>query len=94
MLFSAPECRAVLLDLRAGDELGEHSVHERATIQVVAGDVSISCGDGTVEAAAGTLVTFPPGERHSLRALGDARILLLLAPWPGEAHYAPGDGPR
>jgi quercetin dioxygenase-like cupin family protein len=91
VLFSTPECRAVVLDLRAGDELGEHSVRERATIQVVSGSVAVSCNGGTVEAGAGTLVTFAPGERHSLRAAEEARILLLLSPWPADSHYAAGE---
>jgi quercetin dioxygenase-like cupin family protein len=91
VLFSADECRAVVIDLRAGDALGEHSVRERATIQVVSGSIAISCNGETVEAGAGTLLTFPPGQRHSLRAAEDARILLLLAPWPADTHYAAGE---
>jgi quercetin dioxygenase-like cupin family protein len=88
VLFSTPECRAVVIDLRPGDELGEHSVRERATIQIVSGSVAITGGGQTVTAEAGTLVTFAPGERRSLRAEGDARVLLLLAPWPASSHYA------
>jgi hypothetical protein len=29
-------------------------------------------------------------ERHALRSDGGARVLLLLAPWPGEGHYRGG----
>jgi quercetin dioxygenase-like cupin family protein len=94
VLFSTPECRAVVLDLRPGDQLGEHSVRERATIQVVSGSVTIVNGDHAVEAGAGTLVTFAPGERHSLRASGEARLLLLLSPWPADSHYAAGEDAR
>ena len=94
MLFSTPECRAVVIDLRAGDELGQHSVRERATIQVVSGSVTIVTGGQAVEAAASTLVTFAPGERHSVRAAADARILLLLSPWPADSHYAAGEAAR
>lgn len=86
VLFSSDECRAVVIDLRAGEELGEHSVHERAVLQVVAGDVTI----GGRECGAGTLVTFAPQERHSVTATSDARLLLLLAPWPGAGHYPEG----
>jgi hypothetical protein len=32
VLFSAPECRAVVIDLRAGEELGDHRVRERALV--------------------------------------------------------------
>jgi|SRR3954447_3562114 redox-sensitive bicupin YhaK (pirin superfamily) len=86
VLFSSDEARAVVIDLRAGEQLGEHSVHERAVLQVVSGQVSI----GGQECEAGTLVMFAPNERHAVAALSDARLLLLLAPWPGQGHYADG----
>jgi quercetin dioxygenase-like cupin family protein len=92
VLFSTPECRAVVIDLRAGEELGEHEVRERAVVQVVSGSVTVSDGAGSGGAAeAGTLVTFAPKERHSVRAETDARLLLLLAPWPATDHYRPGE---
>jgi hypothetical protein len=31
-------------------------------------------------------VYLPPRERHEVRALTDARVLLLLTPWPGPGH--------
>jgi quercetin dioxygenase-like cupin family protein len=90
VLFSAPECRAVVIDLRAGEELGEHEVRERAVLHVVAGRVAITDGGGAGETIeSGTLVTFAPHERHAVRAEEDARLLLLLAPWPAPDHYPP-----
>ena len=86
VLFSSPECRAVVIDLQNGEELGDHHVRERAVVEVVAGRISIECSDETVECETGTLVTFDPGESHLLRALADARLLLLLAPWPAAKH--------
>jgi quercetin dioxygenase-like cupin family protein len=86
VLFSSPECRAVVIDLQSGEELGDHHVRERAVVEVIAGRVSIECSEETVECEAGTLVTFDPGEHHTVRALADARLLLLLAPWPAEQH--------
>ncbi len=82
VLFSSPECRIVVLDLADGQALGDHRVRERAVVEVVSGRVSIEAGGETVECEAGTLVTFDPGERHSVRGLSDARLLLVLAPWP------------
>jgi len=29
---------------------------------------------------------FDPKERHEVRAKTDTRLLLFLAPWPGEGH--------
>jgi quercetin dioxygenase-like cupin family protein len=82
VLFSCPECRAVVIDLQRGEELGDHRVRERAVVEVIAGRVSIACSEETVECEAGTLVTFDPGEHHTVCALAEARLLLLLAPWP------------
>ena len=87
VLFSAPEARAVLIDLNAGDEMGEHRVHENALLQVVSGRVELN----GIACDAGTLVTFPPGETRSARALEPSRLLLVLAPWPGANHFHDGE---
>lgn len=91
MLFSAPECRLVVLDLQRGEELGEHHVRERAVVEVVYGAVAIQLAGIAVDCAAGTVITFDPGERHAVLALADARLLLFLAPWPDAQHYAQGE---
>ena len=33
------------------------------------------------------MVRFEPDERHALRSERGARVLMLLAPWPGDGHY-------
>jgi len=86
VLFSSPDCRAVVIDLQTEEELGDHHVHERAVLEIVAGRVSIECSEETVECETGTLVTFDPGEHHAVRGLADARLLVLLAPWPAAEH--------
>jgi quercetin dioxygenase-like cupin family protein len=91
VLFSTPECRAVVIDLSEGDQLGEHSVHERASLQVVSGEVTVVAAGSEIACSEGTLLVFDPGERHAVRATGGAaRVLLMLAPWPGEGHYPDG----
>jgi len=32
-------------------------------------------------------VRFEPNQRHALPSERGARVLLLLAPWPGDGHY-------
>jgi quercetin dioxygenase-like cupin family protein len=59
-------------------------------LQVVNGRVEVSAGAAAVTCESGTLVTFAPGERHSVTARGDARVLLMLSPWPGTGHFAAG----
>jgi quercetin dioxygenase-like cupin family protein len=91
VLFSRPECRAVLIDLNEGDELGDHRLHESAIVEVVSGRVGLTAGDLGVECDAGTLLTFDPGETRRLRARAPSRVLLVLSPWPGPGHFHPGE---
>ena len=87
VLKSEDEARAVLIGLDAGEELGDHQVKEHAWLLVVAGSVRIASADGQIEASAGTLAHFEPDERHSVASDEGAKILLLLAPWPGPGHF-------
>ena len=91
VLLSEDNARAVLVGLDAGQELGDHQVKEHAWIVVVDGAVRIGSGGEAVDAGVGTLVHFEPDERHYVASDGGAKILLLLAPWPGEGHYRGGD---
>ena len=86
VLHSEGEGRTILIALPAGEALQEHQVHERAWLLVVDGEVELS-GDGqSATADLGTLAIYDPNERHEVRATRDARLLLLLAPWPGLGH--------
>ncbi|MGE5689382.1 MAG: hypothetical protein ACM33B_02380 [Pseudomonadota bacterium] len=94
VLASADGSRAVLIVLSPGQELGDHEVKERLWLTVVEGSVTIEAAGDRVQAGIGTLATFDPQERHAVRSDRGARLLLLLAPWPGEGHYRGGDTPR
>jgi quercetin dioxygenase-like cupin family protein len=90
VLETADGARAVMLAISAGQELREHEVKERAWVTVVDGRARIECSGETIDGGPGMFVTFAPSERHSIASDGGARILLLLAPWPGEGHYRGG----
>ena len=77
----------MLVALEPGQELGDHQVKENAFVLVVDGTAAIETADDALDADAGTLVFFEPNERHSVSSANGARILLFLAPWPGEGHY-------
>jgi quercetin dioxygenase-like cupin family protein len=81
------EGRVVLLALAPEQELGEHQVKEGALILVVDGDARVEAGSTFVDARAGDLFRFDPDERRTVTTDGGARLLLVLAPWPGEGHY-------
>src|SRR5262245_49546300 len=87
VLYSQDEGRAVLVALEPGQELGDHQVKEHAFVAVVDGSAQVESGGEVVEAGAGCLFHFRPDERHSVSSQSGARLLLFLAPWPGEGHY-------
>ncbi len=87
ILSSTPEARAIALDLRAGEGLPDHEVHERAWFVVLDGDVEFAGAAGDpVLGSSGLLVELAATERHEVVARSDARLLLLLTPWPGKGH--------
>jgi quercetin dioxygenase-like cupin family protein len=87
VMHSTDEARAVLIGIAPGQELGDHQVFERAYMVVVDGRVQIDAGGDSLEAGPGTLVRFEGKERRRVSSADGARLLLLLAPWPGEGHY-------
>lgn len=86
VLRSDSESRAIAIHLPAGEELQEHQVHERAYLLVADGEIEISQNSQSVTGGPGFLSHFEPNERRTVRALRDARLLLVLAPWPGVGH--------
>jgi quercetin dioxygenase-like cupin family protein len=87
ILSTTDSARAIVLDLQAGENLGDHQVHERAWVVVLDGEVEISSATGqSVTGGTGLMVQFAPAERHEVAATSDSRLLLLLTPWPGEDH--------
>jgi mannose-6-phosphate isomerase-like protein (cupin superfamily) len=84
--------RVILLALPEGELLQEHEVREHALLFLLEGGLAVSAGDSSAEVSAPALVRFDPAERHEVRATSDARLVLSLAPWPGDGwhdHHAP-----
>ena len=92
VLFSTPDVRGVVVDLAAGEEMGEHRVRERAVVQVLRGSIDVTTEGSTDACPAGTLVLFEPRELHAIRASAQSQLLLILAPWPAPDHYRPEEG--
>jgi quercetin dioxygenase-like cupin family protein len=87
VLRSDDAARAVLISLEPGQALGEHQVKEHALVTVLDGTVRVAAGGETVDGGVGSCFYFDADERRSISSDAGARILLLLAPWPGEGHY-------
>jgi quercetin dioxygenase-like cupin family protein len=86
VLRSDEETRAIAIHLPAGEELQEHQVHERTYLLVADGEIEVAQDGQTVTGGAGFLSHFEPNERRTVRARSDARLVLVLAPWPGVGH--------
>jgi quercetin dioxygenase-like cupin family protein len=87
VLRSDGAARAVLVSLEPGQALGDHQVKEVALVSVVEGTVRVESAGKTVEGDTGSFFSFDADERRSISTDTGARILLVLAPWPGEGHY-------
>ena len=86
VLRSDDETRVIAINLPAGEALQEHQVHERAWLVVADGEIEVRQGDQTESGGPGFLAHFDANERHEVRATSDARLVLILAPWPGAGH--------
>ena len=73
----------VLLVMKEGDRLDEHSARGPITLSVHEGRIRFSAADEDVEAEAGTVLACDAGVRHSVEALGDAVCLLNVATGSG-----------
>ena len=69
----------VLLVMKEGDRLDEHSAPGPITLSVHEGRIRFLAGDEDVEAEAGTVLACDAGVRHSVEALGEAVCLLNVA---------------
>lgn len=92
-ILATNDARAIIVNLPAGESMPDHQVHEHAWVTVVSGEIEMTelAGGAKVRGSAGQLFHFEPRERHRVDAITDARLLLLLAPWPGAGH--PGETP-
>src|SRR5581483_11620865 len=83
VLRSDEETRAIAVHLPSGEELKEHQVHERTYLVVADGEIEVSHDAESVTGGVGFVAQFDPNERRTVRALSDARLVLVLSPWPG-----------
>jgi quercetin dioxygenase-like cupin family protein len=90
-LVRTQDLRVVLVVLREGARLAEHSVGATAIIQVVSGQVRLRLPrvagqpEERFEAlSAGRLLVLDAGLEHDLEALADSVVLLTLG-WPARA---------
>ena len=88
VLRSDDDTRAIAINLPAGERLQDHQTRERAFLVVADGEVEVEDGGETHTGGPGFLAHFAPHERREVRAKSDARVVLILAPWPAEPEQS------
>ena len=77
-IMASTVMRSTVIALLDGAEMNEHASPPAATLQVVTGHVQLVVGEQQHDLRAGELVRIPP-QRHGVRALADAVVLLTVA---------------
>ena len=77
-VFQDDWVKAVAFGFAAGEELSEHTASLPAILQFVQGEATLTVGDDSLEAQAGTWLHMTAGLKHSIRAKTPTVLLLLL----------------
>jgi quercetin dioxygenase-like cupin family protein len=80
-LVKQPDFRIVLIALRKGSHLEEHSADARISIHTLSGHVKLQLADQTVDLCDGHLLVLDRALEHDLEALEESAILLTIS-WP------------
>ncbi len=86
-LVKSADLRVVLVTMRAGTTLQEHSAPGSITMQPLGGRFVFTADGVDQELVPGQLITAKPGVRHAVHALDDGAFLLTLA-WHDHADHA------
>jgi quercetin dioxygenase-like cupin family protein len=89
VLSDTGDACTVLLALKAGQGLEEHQTSSQILVQVLRGQISFTARGAMVPAHAGTLLQLESGVPHSLDALTNAVVLLILTPSPANHGQEP-----
>ena len=90
VLANEPDVRLLLLCLRAGQRVPEHSAAGSITVQSVTGRATFYDGEEACEMFAGSLVRLEAGQPHSVEAHTDAALLVTLIK-PSKAGQSRGE---
>jgi quercetin dioxygenase-like cupin family protein len=84
ILVKTDDLRVLLVTMREGATLAEHSAPGTITIQTIEGTMAVEADGTTHELPTGGLVSLAAGVRHSVQARSDGAFLLTIA-WSSRA---------
>ncbi len=89
-LIKSDRLRVVLITMRSGAELHEHSAPGPITIHALTGSFEVDiAGNDSRQLAAGDLLSIQTDVRHSVRALEAGAFLLTISWLPADSGDAP-----
>jgi len=77
-IYNDDDVRVVHFSFAPGQQLSDHTAPMPVTLEVVEGEATITLGDDSVEAAAGTWMHMPANTPHSVVARTPLILLLTL----------------
>ena len=77
-LLKTAHLEVIRLVVPAGKELPPHHVAGEITVQCLEGRVAFTAGDATHELGAGQMLYLDGGERHALRGIDNASVLVTI----------------
>jgi quercetin dioxygenase-like cupin family protein len=77
-IYDDDQVRAVLFGFAPGQELSEHTSTYTALLHFVRGEATVTLGDETRDAVAGTFVRMAPHLPHSIQARTPVVMLLVM----------------
>jgi len=78
-LLEDANCRYILMSLTAGTRIAEHASARNATVNVIAGQGTLTMEGQEIALEPGILVVLPANARHSLIAAENLTVLLTLS---------------
>jgi uncharacterized protein (DUF2249 family)/quercetin dioxygenase-like cupin family protein len=78
VLANEPDMRLLLLCMRAGQQVPEHSAAGSITVQAITGRAAFYDGEEACEMFAGSLVRLDAGRSHRVEAHTDAALLVTM----------------
>jgi quercetin dioxygenase-like cupin family protein len=87
-LIKADRLRVVLVTMRAGAVLHEHTAPGPITIHALRGRFAVTVADEEREIADGTVIAVAARVRHAVRAIEDGAFLLTIS-WPPQDQGEP-----
>ena len=77
-LFREPGLRGLLLHLKPGEEIPEHSTPGAITVQCLKGEVIFAAGDEPMSLRPGGLISLAPAVPHRVAAQQDSLLLVTV----------------